>query len=108
MLFVDLDRFKVVNDSLGHAAGDTLLVERGRPAAVVPAAPPTPRPGFGGDEFAVLLHDIADVEQATAIARSHHRPRCSAPFLISGKEIFINASIGIAFGDRGGTGRDRR
>ena len=96
VLFLDLDRFKMVNDSLGHAAGDELLV------AVAERLTECIRPGdtaarFGGDEFAVLLEDVVN---AGAAERAAMRILYSleAPFELSGREVFVSASIGIAMG----------
>jgi diguanylate cyclase (GGDEF)-like protein/PAS domain S-box-containing protein len=95
-LYIDLDRFKVVNDSLGHLVGDALLI------AVSRRLESCLRPGdelarLGGDEFAILLNELGDEQQANAIAfRIQHA--LSAPFSIGGKEVFTSASIGIAFG----------
>jgi diguanylate cyclase (GGDEF)-like protein/PAS domain S-box-containing protein len=95
-LYIDLDRFKVVNDSLGHLVGDALLI------AVSRRLESCLRPGdslarLGGDEFAILLNELGDEPQANAIAfRIQHA--LSAPFSIGGKEVFTSASIGIAFG----------
>jgi diguanylate cyclase (GGDEF)-like protein/PAS domain S-box-containing protein len=95
-LYIDLDRFKIVNDSLGHLVGDALLV------AVSRRLEACLRPGdalarLGGDEFAILLTGLGDESQANAIAfRIQHA--LSAPFSIGGREVFTSASIGIAFG----------
>jgi diguanylate cyclase (GGDEF)-like protein/PAS domain S-box-containing protein len=95
-LYVDLDRFKIVNDSLGHLVGDALLI------AVSRRLESCLRQGdelarLGGDEFAILLNELGDEQQANAIAfRIQHA--LSAPFSIGGKEVFTSASIGIAFG----------
>jgi diguanylate cyclase (GGDEF)-like protein/PAS domain S-box-containing protein len=96
VLYVDLDRFKIVNDSLGHLTGDALLI------AVSRRLESCLRPGdvlarLGGDEFAILLNGLGDENQANAIAfRIQHS--LSAPFSIGGREVFTSASIGIAFG----------
>jgi len=95
VLFVDLDRFKNVNDSLGHSAGDELLVtvaERLR--AALPADHTAAR--LGGDEFAVVLENVTDDEEVTGVARQIIE-RLRAPFLLSGHEAFVDASVGIAF-----------
>ncbi|HWR72518.1 MAG TPA: diguanylate cyclase, partial [Nitrospirota bacterium] len=94
VLFFDLDRFKVVNDSLGHNVGDTLLVEVGKRLALCL------RPGdtvarLGGDEFAVLLEDIRDKTDAADVAERVQQD-LAVPFFIQGSEVMISASIGIA------------
>jgi diguanylate cyclase (GGDEF)-like protein/PAS domain S-box-containing protein len=94
LLFLDIDRFKVVNDSLGHMTGDQLLV------AIARRLERCVRPGdtvarLGGDEFTVLLDDITDVSDATRIADRIQR-ELNLPFNISGQEVFTSASIGIA------------
>ncbi|HEX9999596.1 MAG TPA: EAL domain-containing protein [Actinoplanes sp.] len=94
VFFVDLDRFKVVNDSLGHAAGDQLL------AGVAQRIQSALRDGdtaarLGGDEFAVLLPGVTDPAEVLPIARRIlHALR--EPFDLSGSEAYISASIGIA------------
>ena len=97
VLFIDLDRFKVVNDSLGHTAGDVLLIlvaERLR--EVLSRSETLAR--FGGDEFTILTEDITSETEAMAMA-----DRVSAaladPFGVEGSEMFLTASIGIALGD---------
>ena len=95
-LYLDLDRFKVVNDSLGHMVGDELLT------AVSRRLESCLRPGdvlarLGGDEFAILLNELGDEAQANAIA-FRIQDVLSAPFSIGGREVFTSASIGIAFG----------
>ncbi len=99
VLFVDLDRFKLVNDAFGHRVGDALLVAVGRRMAGLL------RPGdtlarVSGDEFVVLcedLHDSSDVELlATRIDRAF-----TVPFDVGGSEVSITASVGIAFAGPG-------
>jgi diguanylate cyclase (GGDEF)-like protein len=97
VLFLDLDQFKVVNDSLGHAAGDELL------AAVAPRIEQALRPGdtvarFGGDEFAVLAEDIGNERGATRIAE-RIAETLSRPFVLREREHFVSASVGIAIGE---------
>jgi diguanylate cyclase (GGDEF)-like protein/PAS domain S-box-containing protein len=94
-LYLDLDRFKVVNDSLGHLIGDELLT------AVSRRLESCLREGdslarLGGDEFAILLNRLEDEGQANAIAL-RIQDTLSAPFSIGGREVFTSASIGIAF-----------
>jgi diguanylate cyclase (GGDEF)-like protein/PAS domain S-box-containing protein len=97
VLNLDLNRFKLVNDSLGHAAGDQLLREAGsRLASAVRASDLVAR--VGGDEFIVLLADIDNGragEVADLVARGIHES-LSLPFSISGAEFYIGTSIGIA------------
>ena len=97
VLFLDLDRFKVVNDSLGHLAGDELLMSVSR------RLESCLREGdvlgrLGGDEFAIFLHDLRDDKQANAIAY-RIQDAFSAAFPIGGREVFTSTSIGIAFSD---------
>jgi diguanylate cyclase (GGDEF)-like protein len=95
VLFLDLDDFKVINDTHGHPAGDALLVavaERVK-ACVRPADVPA---RLGGDEFAVLA-DGSSTEEAERVAERLVRA-LSEPFLIEGHEIAAHASVGIAFG----------
>jgi diguanylate cyclase (GGDEF)-like protein len=95
-LYLDLDRFKVVNDSLGHLVGDELLtgVSR-RLESCLRQGDAIAR--LGGDEFAILLNELGGEEQANAVA-FRIQDALRAPFLIGGREVFTSASIGIAFG----------
>jgi diguanylate cyclase (GGDEF)-like protein/PAS domain S-box-containing protein len=94
VLFLDLDRFKVVNDSLGHHVGDELLQVVGeRLRASVRAGDTVAR--FGGDEFAVLLEELESLDEATHIAERLGQA-VAAPINLSGYEVFSSASIGIA------------
>ena len=96
VLFLDLDRFKLVNDSLGHAAGDRLLVEAaGRMSAQLVARTTLAR--FGGDEFTVLCEDVASA--AVERLASSLGGVLLEPFEIDGGEFFLSVSIGIAFAD---------
>lgn len=96
LLFIDLDRFKMVNDTLGHAAGDQLLVEvADRVRGCLRASDTAAR--FGGDEFAVLLQDTTVVGAQIVADRIIEAVR--APYTISDREVFINASIGISLSD---------
>jgi diguanylate cyclase (GGDEF)-like protein len=94
VLFLDMDRFKVVNDSLGHTIGDKLLIAVGQKLSN------SLRPGdtvarLGGDEFAVLLENINHLTDAVEIAERIQK-ELSVPFSLAGYEIFSGASIGIA------------
>ncbi len=101
VLFIDLDRFKLINDSLGHGAGDKLLVEiAARLNGVVRASDVVAR--LGGDEFVVLLNEIAGSEQAVAVAHSL-LTAFSKPLDLSGHECRITGSIGIAMFPDDGT-----
>jgi diguanylate cyclase (GGDEF)-like protein/PAS domain S-box-containing protein len=94
VLFIDLDRFKFINDSLGHEAGDTLLKKIAtRFKKVLRASDVVAR--LGGDEFVVLIQDMADAEQAAAVARKIISAVIK-PVLLMGRECRVTASIGIA------------
>ena len=94
LLFVDLDRFKSVNDTLGHPAGDRLLKEAaGRLGSCIRDSDTAAR--MGGDEFAVILSDSANPRAGEGVARKI-LDRMAEPFLIDGAEAFITASVGIA------------
>ena len=97
VLFLDLDRFKVVNDSLGHLAGDELLISVSRRLeSCLREGDVLAR--LGGDEFAIFLHDLRDEKQANAIA-FRIQDAFSTAFPIGGREVFTSTSIGIAFSD---------
>ena len=96
VLFCDMDRFKIINDSLGHPIGDQLLVIVGR--KLIDCV----RPGdtvarLGGDEFAILLENIGDLSHAVEVADRVKR-MLSSPINIKGNDIFTSLSIGIAIG----------
>jgi diguanylate cyclase (GGDEF)-like protein/PAS domain S-box-containing protein len=98
VLFIDLDNFKTVNDSLGHTAGDQLL--RGFATRVVQCT----RAGdtvarLGGDEFAVLIDHVPDVDAGMAVARQIIEA-CKQPYEIEGRTLRIGASIGVTVADR--------
>jgi diguanylate cyclase (GGDEF)-like protein len=97
VLFVDLDRFKLINDSLGHQVGDRFLVAIGK-RIYKHLRPGDSLARLGGDEFAVLLEGIRDTQAATTIA-DRLQMSLLEPFEIDGHEIYASASIGIAFGD---------
>lgn len=113
VLFIDVDEFKLYNDSLGHSAGDQLLIQIGqrltgslrrddtvgRPSATVKedgsADDDDTLARLGGDEFTVLLYEIRDASDAIRVAE-RISARLAVPFTIKGQEIVISASIGIA------------
>ncbi len=99
VLFLDLDGFKLINDSLGHATGDRLLVE------VAKRLMQCLRPGdtvarLGGDEFAILLDDTKGFSNVTSVA-DRIQQMLRAAFGMDGREVFTTASIGIAFSTAG-------
>jgi diguanylate cyclase (GGDEF)-like protein/PAS domain S-box-containing protein len=94
VLFIDLDGFKAVNDTLGHAGGDALLKE------VAQRLESTVRSGdtvsrLSGDEFAIVLGDLARLDDAALVAQKVI-DRLAATAMIGGKEVFVTASVGIA------------
>ena len=99
VLFLDLDRFKVINDSLGHVVGDKLLVGIARRLETVV------RPGdtvsrLGGDEFTILLDDLGDAGEAEVVAGRLLR-ELAMPYNLGGHEVFISVSIGVALSANG-------
>jgi diguanylate cyclase (GGDEF)-like protein/PAS domain S-box-containing protein len=94
VLFLDIDRFKVINDSLGHKAGDKLLI------AIANRLKASVRPGdtvarLGGDEFAILLADLTDIGHVFSLANLL-QIELREPLQLAGQEVLITASIGIA------------
>jgi len=118
VLFIDLDNFKIVNDSLGHTIGDQLIGavadrlvhalrhEEGISRSAIRIGPDRP-PGddtlarFGGDEFTVLLVDIEHSRNALRVGTRIHE-FMSTPFVLGGQEVYATASIGIATNDTPG------
>jgi len=99
VFFMDLDRFKAINDTYGHRVGDELLV------AVAERLIAVLRPGdsvarLSGDEFVVVCEDLEDASDASVIAARFHQA-LAQPFVLSGLELQIAASVGIAFTGRG-------
>jgi len=106
VMFCDLDRFKAVNDSLGHAAGDELLLAVGRRLAeAVRAADTAAR--IGGDEFAVLLEDLDDPEHPERVA-ARIVETLGRPIRIAGRELRPAVSVGVAVGIEDGVELVRR
>ena len=98
VLFLDFDRFKRINDSLGHLVGDELLIAIARRlGSCVRPADTVAR--LGGDEFAILLERVDGVTGATRVSERIHQA-LREPFRVSSLEIFITASVGIAVGSR--------
>ena len=95
VLFIDLDRFKVINDSLGHMAGDELLVAIGRRLEMCLRDGDTIA-RLGGDEFTILLDGIKDYADAQRVAE-RVKEVLEQPFALSGRELFVTASIGIKY-----------
>ncbi len=99
VLFLDLDRFKVINDSLGHNVGDQLLIAFVRRLeACLRSVDTVAR--LGGDEFVILLEDITDVCDATHAAKRIQK-ELALPFNLGGHEVFTTMSIGIALSTTG-------
>jgi diguanylate cyclase (GGDEF)-like protein/PAS domain S-box-containing protein len=104
VLFSDIDRFKIVNDSLGHEAGDRLLVAMAR--RVVAATRPHDRVArFGGDEFVVLCPGVADEREAAELAE-RIRSEVGGRFGTDDYEVFMTVSIGVAIAGRHETAED--
>ncbi|MCU0538176.1 MAG: bifunctional diguanylate cyclase/phosphodiesterase, partial [Hydrococcus sp. Prado102] len=95
VLFLDLDRFKIINDSLGHIIGDRLLIAFARRLETCLRSGDTVA-RLGGDEFTILLDDLADASDVSLVA-NRIQTTLASPFNINGHEIFISTSIGIAF-----------
>lgn len=94
VLFLDLDRFKLVNDSLGHLVGDQLLVAIAHRLATC-LRPNETIARLGGDEFTILLDGMEHVREATDLAERIHQT-LQLPFSLNGDKVFTSASIGIA------------
>lgn len=99
VVFVDIDNFKVVNDSLGHEAGDKLLVMvADRLRACARSSDTVAR--LGGDEFTLILDDIPDAREACGIA-GRVQEVLRRPFAVDDRELFVTASLGVAVGLNG-------
>src|ERR1051326_1932352 len=109
VMLIDIDEFKIINDSLGHGAGDELLIEIGkrlqesvrradlvsRPRGAGRLSDDSTLARLGGDEFTILLDDIRDAIEAVRVAE-RIQAELAAPFTVNGQEVVISASIGIA------------
>jgi diguanylate cyclase (GGDEF)-like protein len=96
VLFIDLDNFKVINDSLGHTAGDELLVVIAR--RLLSCLRPADTPArLSGDEFAVVLDGIADIDDMIKVSDRIHKA-VQAPVQLGVRQVYISTSIGIALG----------
>jgi diguanylate cyclase (GGDEF)-like protein len=100
VLFVDVDDFKAVNDQLGHAHGDELLLALADRLRTVLRAEDTPA-RLGGDEFAVLIEDVTDAAEAVQVAE-RLLVELERPVRIAGQDVTVGASVGIATGRRSG------
>ncbi|MEQ1760595.1 MAG: EAL domain-containing protein [Vicinamibacterales bacterium] len=98
VLYLDVDRFKIVNDSLGHLVGDELLIAVSRRLEAC-LRPSDSLARLGGDEFTILLNGLGDDQQANVVA-FRIQDALSTPFTIDGREVFSSVSIGIAPGLR--------
>lgn len=104
LLFIDLDRFKWVNDTLGHEAGDDLLQQAAqRMKACVRKSDTVAR--LGGDEFTMILFDIIDIPSTTEVVEKILQ-HLATPFMLANQEVSISASIGITFYPGDGTDRE--
>jgi PAS domain S-box-containing protein len=120
VLFIDIDEFKVFNDSLGHTAGDDILIQisqrltaclrgadtisRPRPATgIVQAIPESTLARPGGDEFVVLAEELRDASDGIRMSE-RIQERLAVPFTVDGHEIVIKASVGIAFSGNASAG----
>jgi diguanylate cyclase (GGDEF)-like protein/PAS domain S-box-containing protein len=94
VLFLDLDNFKAVNDSLGHKVGDQVLVAVGQ-RLLESVRPSDTVARLGGDEFTLLVEDVRDLEDATSLAQ-RIVDALSRPFYLDGRDVFLTPSVGVA------------
>jgi len=100
IVFLDLDRFTAVNDSVGHGAGDLVLAQAARRLrAVVPIQDTVAR--WGSDEFAVLVEDAGSVQEVAEIAERLAAAVAAEPFQAAGQQIALTASVGVALAEAG-------
>ncbi|MGH3303563.1 MAG: putative bifunctional diguanylate cyclase/phosphodiesterase [Streptosporangiaceae bacterium] len=97
-IFIDLDGFTAINDSVGHGVGDLVLAQAGlRLRGLVPAHDTVAR--WGGDEFAVLIESAASPQEVVDIAQQLTNAVAAEPFDVAGRQLSITASVGVAFAD---------
>jgi diguanylate cyclase (GGDEF)-like protein/PAS domain S-box-containing protein len=97
-IFIDLDGFTAINDSVGHGAGDLVLAQAGlRLRGLVPAHDTVAR--WGGDEFAMLIENAASPQEVVDIAEQLADAVAAEPFDVAGRQLSITASVGVAFAD---------
>lgn len=114
VLFIDIDRFKIINDSLGHGVGDQLIAQVGKRLAAVLrgddvlSRPEQPQASegdtlarIGGDEFTVFLDGIREVADTVRVAERIQATLTTQPFVVVSQDIYVSASIGIAFSGTG-------
>ena len=98
VIFLDLDRFTAVNDSVGHGAGDLVLAQA--PGACAPPSRSTTRCALGSDEFAVLVENAGGVPELSEIAERLVGVVAAEPFRVAGQQIALTASVGVALAGR--------
>lgn len=104
ILYMDLDDFKVVNDSLGHRAGDALLIEASRRLQAC-VGPLDTVARLGGDEFVVLIAHTNDTDDAIRVADTILK-KLSAPFFIDGRKMVVTPSVGVVMGNQGSDAKE--
>ena len=105
LLLVDLDGFKGVNDALGHAAGDNVLVQAAHSLSEVAGTNSSEVARLGGDEFAIIVRDASEKTAAVELARSTVE-RLSKPTFIGRRRVAVSASVGVAFAEKAGCNSD--